>query len=55
VAVACAVGGVVVEVVAALGGGGGVSVDEERVWVRGEAVLVGDVWRFGCVFVWAFE
>jgi hypothetical protein len=33
VAVACAVGGVVVEVVAALGGGGGVSLDEERFWV----------------------
>ena len=31
VAVACAVGGVVVEVVAALGGG--VSLDEERFWV----------------------
>jgi hypothetical protein len=39
VAVACAVGGVVVEVVAALGGGGGVSLDEERFWVGGEAVL----------------
>jgi hypothetical protein len=36
-AVACAVGAVVVEVVAALGGG--VSVAEERVWVGGEAVL----------------
>jgi hypothetical protein len=32
-AVACAVGGVVVEVVAALGGGGGVSLDEERFWI----------------------
>jgi hypothetical protein len=38
-AVACAVGGVGVEVVAALGGGGGVSLDEERFWVGGEAVL----------------
>jgi hypothetical protein len=32
-AVACAVGGVGVEVVAALGAGGGVSLDEEWVWV----------------------
>jgi hypothetical protein len=31
--VACAVGGVGVEVVAALGGGGGVWLDEERFWV----------------------
>jgi len=38
-AVACAVEVVVVEVVAALGAGGGVSLDEERVWVGGEAVL----------------
>jgi len=38
-AVACAVGGVVVEVVAALGGGGGVSLDEERFWIGGGAVL----------------
>jgi hypothetical protein len=39
VVVACAVGDVVVEVVAALGGGGGVSVAKKRVWVGGEAVL----------------
>jgi len=36
-AVGCVVGGVVVEVVAALGGG--VSLDEERFWVGGGAVL----------------
>ena len=41
VAVACVVEGVVVEGVAALGAGSGVSLDEERVWAGGEAMLGG--------------
>jgi len=58
-AVACAVGGVVVEVVAALGGGGGVSVAKKRVWAGGEAVL--GFWQRGaargvaCVGVWGVD
>ena len=60
-AVGCVVEGVVVEVVAALGGRGGVSLDEERFWVgeepcwgfdRGERRVAWSAWVYGAL-VWS--